>query len=100
YALDAEGERVHPGNAYRCPIPVAPEGATVYAVECIDTLPEGWVRIDHHRPGDPGYGRPPSEFLSASSLGQVITALGQVTSYPAAWQRVAVPRHPHWCGAI
>jgi hypothetical protein len=35
------------------------------------------LRIDHHRPGDPGYGRPPAEFLPASSLGQVISILAQ-----------------------
>lgn len=79
HALDDRGERVHPGNAYRCPIPVVPEGSTAYAVECIDVLPEeGWVRIDHHRPGDPGYGRPPSEFLPASSIGQVIAELARL----------------------
>jgi hypothetical protein len=35
------------------------------------------LRVDHHRPGDPGYGRPPREFLAASSLGQVISILAQ-----------------------
>src|SRR5690606_29652708 len=75
YATDENGKRVHPGNAYRCPVPAVPEGATVYAVECIDVIPEGWVRIDHHRPGDPGYGCPPSVFFPASSIGQVITEL-------------------------
>src|SRR5690606_5723928 len=75
YATDENGKRVHPGNAYRCPVPAVPEGATVYAVECIDILPDGWVRIDHHRPGDPGYGCPPSVFFPASSIGQVITEL-------------------------
>lgn len=81
YALDERGERVTPATAYRCPVP-APEGATVYAVECIDVLPDGWVRIDHHRPGDPGYGRPPSEFLAASSLGQVIAELARLGRLP------------------
>lgn len=75
YATDENGRRVHPGNAYRCPVPEVPEGATVYAVECIDKLPEEWIRIDHHRPGDPGYGCPPSIFFSASSIGQVIAEL-------------------------
>ena len=36
--------------------------------------------IDHHHSGDPGYGRPPSEFLAASSIGQVIATL---TGVPA-----------------
>ena len=35
------------------------------------------VAVDHHRPGDPGYGRPPAEFLAASSLGQVLALLGR-----------------------
>lgn len=77
YATDESGRRVHPGNAYRCPVPSVPEGATVYAVECIDKLPEGWIRIDHHRPGDPGCGRPPAEFLPASSIGQVLSQLAR-----------------------
>src|SRR5690606_9299299 len=51
------------------------EDSTVYAVECIGELPEGWIRIDHHRPGDPGYGCPPSVFFPASSIGQVIAEL-------------------------
>lgn len=78
YATDESGRRVHPGSAYRCPVPSVPEGATVYAVECIDELPAGWIRIDHHRPGDPGYGRPPSEFLPASSIGQVLVELDRL----------------------
>lgn len=71
----ADGRRVHPGSAYRCD-PVA--GATHY-VECgpIDGYPDGAVVIDHHRPGDPGFGRPPAEYLSASSVGQVIAELAR-----------------------
>ncbi len=34
------------------------------------------TRVDHHAPGDPGFGRPPSEYLEASSLGQVLALLG------------------------
>jgi hypothetical protein len=33
------------------------------------------IPIDHHRPGDPGFGRPPAEFVEASSIGQVVRAL-------------------------
>lgn len=90
YALDERGERVTPATAYRCPVP-APEGATVYAVECFAVLPDGWVRIDHHRPGDPGYGRPPSEFLAASSIGQVIAELARLGRLPGSWDREAGP---------
>ncbi len=85
YATTADGRRA--AEAYRCPIPDVPPGATVYAVECIDVLPEGWVRIDHHRPGDPGYGRPPAEFLAASSIGQVIAELARLGRLRARWSR-------------
>lgn len=81
YATTPDGQRVTPAEAYRCPVPDVPEGSAVYAVECIDVLPEGWERIDHHRPGDPGYGRPPSEFFAASSIGQVCAALGLAIIY-------------------
>lgn len=87
YAVASDGSRVTPGTAYRCLVPEVPDGATVYAVECIDVLPAGWVRIDHHRPGDPGYGRPPEEFLPASSVGQVIAELARLGRLPHPWQR-------------
>lgn len=89
-----DGRRVHPGNAYRADIPQQREplgvAGTVYLVECDG---ERWqqgdddgepavVRIDHHRPGDGGYGRPPSEFLSASSIGQVIAELARLGRLP------------------
>jgi hypothetical protein len=31
--------------------------------------------VDHHRPGDPGYGKPPEEFWGGSSIGQVLELL-------------------------
>ena len=81
YALDESGQRVHPGSAYRAvelSAPVA-AGSTVYAVECGGpAVPADAVVIDHHRPGDPGYGRPPADFLSASSIGQAIAALARL----------------------
>src|SRR5690606_7379281 len=82
YATDESGRRGQPGDAYRCPGPEVAEGATVYAGECIDVLPEGWVRISHHRPGDPGYGRPPAEFLPASNIRQVIAELARLGRLP------------------
>lgn len=45
------------------------------------------ITIDHHRPGDPGYGRPPAEFLPASSIGQVISWLAREGLLP--WARPA-----------
>lgn len=85
HALDGTGQRVHPGSAYRAVALSAPlpDGATVYAVECGGpAVPAGAVVIDHHRPGDPGYGRPPAEFLSASSIGQVIAELARLGRLP------------------
>lgn len=79
YAVDARGERVTPATAYRATAARDASGAevmlegTVYLVECEVPMADGAQRvvIDHHRPGDPGYGRPPAEFLAASSIGQV-----------------------------
>lgn len=81
----ARGARVHPGTAYRgeyveyvthCGLAGTP-GETWYLVECDLPIPDGAekVVIDHHRPGDPGYGRPPEDFMAASSIGQVLSVL-------------------------
>lgn len=89
YAAGLDATRVHPGNAYRAVCLLdgraeasqLPEGE-VWLIECAPARGAWWHdavasarRIDHHRPGDPGYGRPPAEFLAASSLGQTIAAL-------------------------
>ena len=37
----------------------------------------GLFHIDHHQPTDPGYGRPPEDFMLASSLGQAISLLAR-----------------------
>src|SRR5690606_18284778 len=46
-------------------------------------------RIDHHRPGDPGYGKPPIKFFSASSIGQVIAELARNGIVPKSWRRMS-----------
>lgn len=76
----ADGKRVYPANAYRGELPESAleamrNGGALYVVECVDRIPAGAVRIDHHRPGDPGYGQPPVRFWEASSLGQTVAAL-------------------------
>jgi hypothetical protein len=56
--------------------------------------------IDHHRHGDPGYGRPPSEYLEASSVGRVLLELSRreaFTDYAAhllGWTRTERPEKP------
>ena len=80
---DGRPARVHPGNAYGALAPsVLPGTETVILVECeCDGLRDGddppWrvVVVDHHRPGDPGFGCPPAGFLAASSVGQVVARL-------------------------
>jgi hypothetical protein len=102
YATTAAG-RCHPGNAYKADRLVAvfggdpvreelrpvdlPRTGQVVLVECdlpgcfcrAEENPEGFMGevtvIDHHRPGDTGYSRGPEEFLTASSVGQVLVTL-------------------------
>lgn len=81
------GRRVHAGVAYKADDvldavldvsltpprgPVLVECGFVPAHpihECAPTL------VDHHNPGDPGFGAPPAEYWRASSLGQVCELL-------------------------
>ena len=103
---DADGlVRVTAANAYRgVTMPAAlrsgyhgervvPAGTTWYQVECdlggVRPYGDPGVVIDHHRPGDPGYGRPPSEFLAASSIGQVTSELARLGRLPTSWPRSA-----------
>lgn len=72
------GARVHPGSAYQADgtEPAVAPGSDLVLVECaLPGLVEGARTIDHHRPGDPGYGLPPRAYLQASSLGQVLMRL-------------------------
>jgi hypothetical protein len=59
--------RPHPGI-------LLPKAPAVF-VECTLAGREPAMRIDHHHPGDPGYGCPPSEYLQGSSLGQLLKLL-------------------------
>jgi len=73
---------------------VLQKGTTALLVECeiadgrLENLPPPWrvVRADHHSPGDPGYGRPPGDYLAASSLGQVVGFLAARGRLPASWE--------------
>lgn len=73
----SSGGRVHPANAYQAdPIDLDPEVCEIYLVECQVAVVLPITVVDHHRPGDLGFGLPPEEFLAASSIGQVLRALG------------------------
>lgn len=101
---DGVRRRVTPAEAYAPDVEIG-EGlrglrATAYMVECAPAVLVGssvdgidWagaaITIDHHRPGDPGYGQPPDEFLSASSIGQVIRALARLGAIPSSWRRMS-----------
>ncbi len=81
-----DGKPVHPGNAYQADGWAAINFPT-YQVECdvggdpqLQQLVQGGglqapTSIDHHREGDPGWGRPPAEYWEASSIGQVVAEL-------------------------
>ncbi len=76
-------DRVHPGNAYRFTSPLL----AACNSECVPILVEcapapankgSWltpISVDHHRPGDPGYGGHPEDFVHSSSIGQVFHLL-------------------------
>ena len=86
YAM-AAGQRVHPFEAYKADTyEVVSVGEPGHAldrvfVEC-QVLDFPGIHIDHHRPGDPGFGRPPAEAWEASSIGQVF---GLLDLDPAHW---------------
>lgn len=95
--------RVAPATAYQADGVVEADGGPtelwgqeIVLVECDfggiadpdDQRPTLAAVCDHHRAGDPGYGRPPAEFLPASSLGQVIALLAKRGALPADWRRL------------
>ena len=65
------GDRCHPGNAYKADRPVA--AGQLVEVECTASEPTGRVvaRMDHHREGDFGFDKGPEAFWEASSIGQL-----------------------------
>jgi hypothetical protein len=57
-----------------------PQGAEIVFVECtVIGLTASHV-IDHHREGDPGYGKEPSEYLEGSSIGQFLSYMGMTAT--------------------
>jgi hypothetical protein len=53
-----------------------PAGSEIVFVECSVMGLHPVHIIDHHREGDPGYGKPPADYLEGSSLGQFLAYLG------------------------
>lgn len=56
---------------------VIPPGSRIVFVECQVLGLRCDEVIDHHNPGDPGYGKSPEEFLEGSSLGQFLRRIGK-----------------------
>jgi hypothetical protein len=85
-----DGPRVTAAQAYHVDCtwrdPASEDDAwdEIVTVECVPTT-RVTRRIDHHRPGDPGFGAPPEEFLRASSIGQVIAELAELDVLPKSW---------------
>lgn len=72
------GAVVHSHEAYQATgaTSLVPRGARIVCVECrVIGLPSD-VIIDHHQPGDPGFGMSPERYLEGSSLGQFLALLG------------------------
>ncbi|MBX2866728.1 hypothetical protein KTR10_02130 [Candidatus Kaiserbacteria bacterium] len=69
-----DGKRVHPDSAYDADPVVVPRQHQLVLIECepsnIREHPDA-IRLDHHRPGDPGYNKGAQDFLKASSIGQL-----------------------------
>lgn len=103
-AVEENGKtrRVKPHEAYRYSAELgdAPDGNGHVYVECAHV--SGGERagvVDHHNPGDPGFGKEPRGYFDASSLGQVVRKLVDMGYGPfraqdvAQWQLIAAADH-------
>jgi len=90
--------RVRPGERGTAPAAMLERTRQIVLVECdIDGIPEGAVvtRVDHHAPGDYGYGLPPDRYWEASSIGQVCNLVGVARNI----ERMLVAAADHCLGA-
>lgn len=77
YAM-ISGRRVSAAEAYRADgtSDGRPWSEVTHLIECgpkdLSMLRSDFVRIDHHHPGDPGFGGGPKDFFKSSSIGQVV----------------------------
>ena len=90
YPKQGKFVRCHPGNANKCEVIQFANGQTlmpwgegtiaasdVWFVECrVEGQPADLI-IDHHNPGDPGFGFPPAKFWQGSSIGQFCKAISK-----------------------
>ena len=79
FATTCGGSTVHSHEAYDATGigGIIPPGSSIVLVEC-SVLGLPWDhRIDHHHPGDAGYGMPPEQYFEGSSLGQFLRFIGQ-----------------------
>lgn len=78
WARTPTGKIVKSHEAY-CAVDLSkrvPTGCKIVTVECAVLGLNPDVQIDHHNPGDAGYGMPPEQYFQGSSLGQFLTFFG------------------------
>lgn len=97
YAYGMNGRRVTRATAYwAVGLGGGRSTGAMVLVECggdEDFAGARGVRVDHHHPGDPGYGRGPEEAVAASSIGQVISILAGINYLPRDWEVVEGTDH-------
>lgn len=74
-----DGKPCHPGNTYWTDPIIVPGKYRLAVIECEPINFEEFadtVRIDHHRPQDPGFNMGPKQYWKASSVGQLHRLLG------------------------
>ena len=82
YACDAHNWEME-FNVVECKpktvyIPCSCKGEGCYhCKDGVTSMLIGGIRIDHHNPGDPGFGKEPSLYMEGSSLGQLIRLFGK-----------------------
>lgn len=77
-AIDPQTRKpVSASTAYKAVVPstVVIETENIVCLECDVQSGKVLARLDHHRPGDPGFEQPPAAYFEASTLGQLIRFL-------------------------
>ena len=76
-AATHNGRRANARQSYQADRIVLDSHHGVVLIECRMPVEgaKSVIRVDHHAPGDPGYGQPPARYWEASSIGQVFALL-------------------------